>query len=199
MNVPFAEADLASHKRARTRDRISSTFTRKVVLLWTCVHSFCLLRLLSMYVARKDPRNPTLLATRKLCTARRRVRRDLVLTIVPESQRKLVPRNFATFARSMEARAQCTILEIAVGLRKTERKNSISTPLRKAERIPIRCGARQCGTKCYPYNPSLGLFEVLVYIRRVTMTRRDRNTQHKYTANTTTMVADLLAPPATWI
>jgi hypothetical protein len=21
-----------------------------------------------------------------------------------------------------------------------------------------RCGARQCGTKCYPYNPSLGLF-----------------------------------------
>jgi hypothetical protein len=79
MNVPFAKADLASHKRARTHGRISSTFTRKVGLLWTCIRSFCLLRLSSAYAARKDPKNPTLLATRKLCTARRRVQRDLVL------------------------------------------------------------------------------------------------------------------------
>ncbi len=122
MNVPFAKADLASHKRARTRDRISSTFTRKVGLLWTCVHSFCLVRLSSTYVARKDPRNHTLLATRKLHTAIKRVRSDLVLTMVPESQRKLVPRNFETFARSMEAHSQRTMLEIATSLRKEETK-----------------------------------------------------------------------------
>ena len=57
-----------------------------------------------------------LLAKRKLCTARRRVQSDLVLTIAPESQRKLMPRNIGTFARSMGARSQRTILVIAVGL-----------------------------------------------------------------------------------
>ena len=85
----------------------------------------------------KIQKNQTLLATRKLCTARRRVRNDLVLTIAPESQRKLVLRNIVTFARSMGARSRCTILEIAVGLRKMKRENPISAPLRKAERNPI--------------------------------------------------------------
>ena len=33
----------------------------------------------------------------------------------------------------------------------------------------------------------------------VKMTKQDHNTQHKHTTNTTTMVADPLAPPATWI
>ncbi len=84
--------------------------------------------------ARKDPTNPTLLATRKLCTVRRTVQSDLVLTTVPESRRKLVPRNTATFARSMGARTRRTILAIAVVLRKTKRKNLISAPLRKAKR-----------------------------------------------------------------
>ena len=101
------------------------------------VRSFCLLSLSSAYVARKDLKNQTLLATRKLCTARRRVQSDLVLTIVAESQRKLVPRNFAIFAQSMGARTGRTILEIAVGSRKTEWKNPVSAPLRKAERNPI--------------------------------------------------------------
>jgi hypothetical protein len=77
-------------------------------------------------VARKDPKNPTLLATRKLHTARRRVQSDLVLTIPPESQKKLMPINIATFARSMGVGTQCTILVIAVSLRKTEWKNPIS-------------------------------------------------------------------------
>ncbi len=144
MNVPFTEADLASHKSARTRGRISSTFTRKVGLLWTCVRSFCLLRPSSRYVARKDQRNQMLLATRKLRTAIKRVQNDLVLTIVPESQRKLVPRNFATFAQSMGAHSRRTILEIAVGLQKTERKNPFSAPLRKAERNPIPQSSLLC-------------------------------------------------------
>ncbi len=139
MNVPFAEADLSSHvlQMCPYPGRISTTFTRKVVLRSTCVHSFCLSRLLSVYAARKDPKNQTLLATRKLRTAIKRVRSDLVLTIVPESQRKLVPRSIATFARSMGARSQRTILEIAVGSKKTEWKNLFFAPLRKVERNPI--------------------------------------------------------------
>jgi hypothetical protein len=31
------------------------------------------------------------------------------------------------------------------------------------------------------------------------MIRRDRNTQHKHTTVITTMVVELLAPPAAWI
>ena len=76
---PFTEADPASHKRACTRGRISPTFTRKVGLRWTCVRSFCLSRQPSTYVARKDPTSPSLLATRNLRTAIKRVRSDLVL------------------------------------------------------------------------------------------------------------------------
>jgi len=80
-SAPFTKADPASHKRARTRGRISPTFTstRKVGLLWTCVHSFCLSRQPSAHVARKDPTSPLLLATRNLRTAIKRVRSDLVL------------------------------------------------------------------------------------------------------------------------
>ncbi len=150
MNVPFAEADLASHilqmcpytwqeffECVPTCGRISTTFTRKVVLRWTCARSFCLSRQSSACVAGKDPTNPTLLATRKLCTVRRRVRSGLVLTIVPESQRRYLPRNTATCARSMGARRRRTILAIAVVLRKMERKNPISALLRQAERNPI--------------------------------------------------------------
>ena len=35
---------------------------------------------------------------------------------------------------------------------------------------------------------------VLVYIRQVTMTRQDRNTQHKHTTNTDTMVIEHRQP-----
>jgi hypothetical protein len=138
MNVPFVKADLSS-KCVPTRGRISTTFTRKVGLLWTCVRSFCLSRLSSAYVARKGPINPTLFAMRKLCTAIKRVQSLLVLTIVPESQRRYVPRNTATFAKSMGAHTLCTILAIAVVSRKTEWKNPISAPLGKMERNPILC------------------------------------------------------------
>jgi hypothetical protein len=90
-----------------------------------------------VYVAGKDPTNPTLLVTRKLRTARRRVRSNLVLTIVPESRKRYVPRNTVTCARSIGARTRRTTLAIAVVLRKAEWKNLISLPPRKAERNPI--------------------------------------------------------------
>jgi hypothetical protein len=109
---------------------------RKVGLLWTCIHSFCLLRPSSAYEARKDPRNLTLLATRKLCTAKRRVQSDLVLKLQPESQRKLVPRNTVTFARSMGVDTRRTILVIAVSLRKTEQKKSDFCTAKKGGKKP---------------------------------------------------------------
>ncbi len=98
INVPFAEADLLVmfFECAPMHGRTSTTFTRKVGLRSTFVCSFCLSRLWRAYVARKDPRNPMLLTTRKLLTARRRVHSNLILTIAPESQRKLMPRNIAT-------------------------------------------------------------------------------------------------------
>jgi hypothetical protein len=48
----------------RTFGSISSTFTRKEELPWTFVPFSCLSRLLSVYVARKDTKDLTLLATR---------------------------------------------------------------------------------------------------------------------------------------
>ena len=39
-------------------------------------------------------------------------------------------------------------------------------------------GASLGGPLCDAYNPTLGLFLVLVYIRQVTTTRQDQNTQH---------------------
>ncbi len=50
-----------------------------------------------------------------------------------------------------------------------------------------------------PTTPPWGYFLVLVYTRRVTTTRQDRNTQHKHTANTTTMVVEPSTPPAAWV
>jgi hypothetical protein len=82
---------------------------------------------------KERSKSPCFFAARNLRIARRRVRSNLVLTAVPESQRKLVPSNTATFVRSMGARAQHTILPIAVVLRKMEWKNQISAPLRKAK------------------------------------------------------------------
>ena len=103
----------------------------------TCVCSICISKQLSTHVTRKDPKGPSLLLTRKLRTAIKRVQSNLVLTTVPESRRKLVPRKTATFARSMGAHTRHTILVIAVRLRKTKWKSPISVPLRKAERNPI--------------------------------------------------------------
>ncbi len=77
-----------------------------------------------------------LLLTRKLCIARKRVQSNLVLTLWPEFLRKLVPRNIATFARSMGAHTRCTILEIAVSSRKTELKKTNFCTAKKGGKKP---------------------------------------------------------------
>ena len=136
MNAPFAEADLASHKRARTCGRISTTFTRKVGLLWTCVCSVCLLRLSSAYATKKDPKNQTLLATRKLRIVRRRIRSNLVLNN-PRVPKKACTKKHCDLCKkhggayTMHNTCNCRCFE------KDGTEKSDFTPLRKAERNPI--------------------------------------------------------------
>jgi hypothetical protein len=55
---------------------------------------------------------------------------DLVLEESQSPEEKLVPRKTATFARSMGARTRCTMLAIAVVLRKKKRNGKIRFPCR---------------------------------------------------------------------
>ena len=54
-----------------------------------------------------------------------------------ECPRRFALRSIATCARSMGVRIPCTTLVIVVGLRRMERRNLISVPLRKAVRKVI--------------------------------------------------------------
>jgi hypothetical protein len=60
-----------------------------------------------------------------------------VLMILPAIPRKSVSQNIVTYARSMGAHTRPTIPVSVVNMRKTELKNLVSAPLRKAEREVI--------------------------------------------------------------
>jgi hypothetical protein len=77
-------------------------------------------------------RNPTSLPIRA-----RKGRNALVLILRSGFPRKPALRSIATFARSMGVHIPCTTLVIVVGLRRTERINPVSAPLRKADIIGI--------------------------------------------------------------
>jgi hypothetical protein len=63
----------------------------------------------------------------------------------------------------------------------------------------IRCGARQCGSKCYPTLPLLRVIFVPFFTYDGLVMSRVHPQQHKQQTNTTTMVMEPLAPPAAWI
>jgi hypothetical protein len=105
-------------------------------LPWKGVCCSCLSGLFSVYAARKDPKDLTLLASRRLCTVRKRVRSNLVLMLLPRCQRKLVPRNTVTFATSMGAHTGHTVLEIAVDSKKMEEKKSNFHATKKCRKKP---------------------------------------------------------------
>jgi hypothetical protein len=71
---------------------------------------------------------------RSLPTRARIGRNTLVLILRPEIPRKSILRRTATCARSMGAHLPLTILVIAVGSKRMERRNPISVPPRKVER-----------------------------------------------------------------
>ncbi len=77
-------------------------------------------------------RNPTSLPTRA-----RKGRNALVPILRPGFPRKSNLRSIANFARSMGAHIPCTTLAIVIGLRRTERRNPVSAPLRKADKKSI--------------------------------------------------------------
>jgi hypothetical protein len=62
--------------------------------------------------------------TRRLPIRARKETRDLVLSLPPESPRKLALRNIATSARSMGAHILCIAQEIVVSMRKTDWKKA---------------------------------------------------------------------------
>jgi hypothetical protein len=76
--------------------------------------------------------NPTSLPIRT-----RKGRNALVPILWSGFPRKSPLRSFATYARSMGAHIPCTTLVSVVGLRRTERRNLVSAPLRKADIIGI--------------------------------------------------------------
>ncbi len=74
--------------------------------------------------------------TRNLRSLPKRARkgRDTLVPIIwPGFPRNSVLRSIATCARSMGVHIPCIILVIVVGLKRTEKRNPISVPLRKAD------------------------------------------------------------------
>jgi hypothetical protein len=65
---------------------------------------------------------------------------NLVPILWPESPRKSALRSIATCARNMGVHTPHTIQRISVGMRKTEKRNPILVPLRKAVKNPIPQG-----------------------------------------------------------
>jgi hypothetical protein len=124
MNVPFTEADLASHilqmccpstwwDQFNLHKKGGTPMDMHLLLLsLKAIERVCGQERFNASPKKKASHSE------KKCT------KDLVLKLQPESQRKLVPRNTVTFARSMGACTRQTILEmIAIGLRKREQKN----------------------------------------------------------------------------
>ncbi len=139
MNMPFAEADLSSH------------------ILWTCPYMWqdqfnlqekggtpvdmCSLLLSFKAIKRvwsqERSKKSNTSCDKKALYSKKNGTKWPGTDNSARVPKKAHAKNTATFARSMRARTQRTILEIVVSSRKTERKNPISAPLRKAERNPI--------------------------------------------------------------
>jgi hypothetical protein len=73
-------------------------------------------------------RNPTSLPIRA-----RKGRNTLVPILRSGFPRKSTLRSIANYARSVGAHIPCTTLVIVVGLKKTDRRNPVSTPPRKVD------------------------------------------------------------------
>ncbi len=134
-NVPFTEADLGSHvlRMCPIQWQDQYTINKKgmtpmdMCLLLTSLEAIkivCTMRRANQILKRN---------LRSLPTKARKGRNTLVPILWPGFPRKSVLRSIATCARSMGAHTPCTILVIVVGLKRTERRNPISTPPRKVD------------------------------------------------------------------
>jgi hypothetical protein len=122
MNVPFTEADLLSHvlrmcpyawqDQYNLHKKGGTPVDMRLLLLS--------LKAIKRVCGREGSNKSNPSCNKKALHSEKKGTKHLVLTIVSESRRRYVPRNIATCARSMGARTRCTILTIAVVLRKTE-------------------------------------------------------------------------------
>jgi hypothetical protein len=140
-NVPFTEADLASH------------------VLWMCLHQWQ-----DQYNLQEKGMTPmdmcclqaSLKAIKHICThekahapsgkkASQKMRQEPSGPVmVPQSKlaRKSVLKSHASYARNMGAHILCTLPKIAASMRKTGRQKPISTPPRRQVRNPIQQSSR---------------------------------------------------------
>jgi hypothetical protein len=138
-NVPFTEADLVSHILCMCPLTWQDHFNLHEKGM-TPVDMHLLLTSLEAieYVCTQEKSNKY--PERKLPTRARKETNNLVLSLLPASQRKLTPRSIATSARSMGMCTLHTIQETVVSMKKTGWRKPISTPPRKVERNPIPQG-----------------------------------------------------------
>jgi hypothetical protein len=138
-NVPFTEAELGAHVLRMCPHPWQDQYNMNKKGM-TLMDMHLLLTLLEAIecvcptsrASRKILRNPTSLPTRA-----RKGRSILVPILWSGFPRKSNLRSIATYARSMGVHIPLTWLVIVVSMRKTEQKNLVSTPLRKAERKTI--------------------------------------------------------------
>jgi hypothetical protein len=135
-NIPFMEAELGSHVPRICPIQWQDQYNMNEKGMTPMdMHLFS--RQLKRSSASAPTRRPSPNLPRKLLTRVRKGRNVLVPSLRPGFPRRSVLRSIATCARGMGARIPCKTLVNVVGLRKTERRNPISTLLRKAVRKQI--------------------------------------------------------------
>jgi hypothetical protein len=137
-NVPFTEAELGSHvlRMCPLQWQDQYNMNKKGMMPMDMCSLLMSLEAIKRVCTHEKAKSNLL---RKLLTRARKGRNVLVPSLRPGFPRKSVSRSIATCARSMGVCITCTTLAIVVGLRKTERRNPRSAPLRKAarKRIPL--------------------------------------------------------------
>ncbi len=138
-NVPFTEAELRAHvlrmcpiqwqdQYNMNKKGMMPMDMRSLLTHWMQLNASAPMRRANWILLR----NPT-----SLPIIERKGRNALVPILRSGFPRKSALRRIANYARSMGAHTPCMTLMIFIGLRRTERRNPVSVPLRKADIIGI--------------------------------------------------------------
>jgi hypothetical protein len=135
-NIPFTEAELGAHvlRMCPLQWQDQYNMNKKGMMPMDMHLLLTLLEAIERVCTYKRA-NRNL--PRSLLTRAKKGRNALVPIPRSGSPRKSALRSIATCARSMGVHIPCTTLVIVVGLKRMERRNPISAPLRKAERKVI--------------------------------------------------------------
>ncbi len=135
-NVPFIEAQLGSHLLSMYSISWQDQYNHnnKGMMLMDLHLLLILLKVIERVCTHETAK---LKFSKRLLTRTRKGRSILVPSLWPGFSRRSILRSIVTCARSMGACIPHTILVIVICFRKTERRNLVSVPLRKAVRKPI--------------------------------------------------------------